>query len=91
MFDYVLKNAPLDEQYDGSADRAVDEALTQLMSDRWVSFVRTCDPDCGTEPRWTPAGPDSCWLWLDEHSRMVTEPDPQVALLMQETADYWKL
>ncbi|MFP3947770.1 MAG: carboxylesterase family protein, partial [Longimicrobiales bacterium] len=75
-FDNVTK-AP---DMSGGGPRA--QALADRMSDAWIAFARSGDPDVSTLPSWSPyAPPERATMVFDDENRVVDDPHADIRRL----------
>lgn len=76
VFDNVVKAPGMS----GGGPRA--EALADKMSDAWISFARSGDPNVSELPRWSPyARPERTTMVFDDRSRSVDDPHSEIRRL----------
>jgi para-nitrobenzyl esterase len=72
VFDNV--GAPLAERL--APERPDVRALANAMSDRWIAFARTGDPNTGQAPRWTPYNSsDRATMIFNSECRVEQDPN----------------
>jgi para-nitrobenzyl esterase len=77
VFDNVRRSA-----LTGSSERA--QALADKMSDAWIAFARSGEPQTDALPHWQPyTAPERATLVLDDECRMERDPTRERRIAMQ--------
>ena len=64
-------------------------ALADRVSDTWIAFARTGDPNTSKLPRWTPFNAtDRPTMVIDNESRLVNDPIREQRLVMFKALEY---
>src|SRR6185312_1400738 len=72
---WVLDDTPYSSSFDGGGARV--EQLARRMSDAWVAFARSGNPNHRALPEWPPYRPEAgrATLLFDDTCRVVNDPD----------------
>jgi para-nitrobenzyl esterase len=79
---FVFDNTERSARFTGGGARAA--ALADKMSDAWIAFARTGNPDTPKLPKWTPYdGSSRATLVLNDRSEIVSDPTKERRAAMQ--------
>jgi para-nitrobenzyl esterase len=79
---FVFDNTERSARFTGGGARPA--ALADKMSDAWIAFARTGNPDTPKLPKWTPYGAGSrATLVLNDRSEVVSDPTKERRIAMQ--------
>jgi len=83
---FVFDNTEISARYTGGGARPA--ALADKMSDAWIAFARTGNPNTLKLPVWTPyAAPQRATMVLNDTSQIVNDPTQERRQAMQEILD----
>ena len=83
---FAFDNTELSKRFTGGGPRAA--ALADKMSDAWIAFARTGNPDTGKLPKWTPyTAAQRATMVFNDSSAIVNDPMGERRMAMQAAMD----
>ncbi len=84
---FAFDNVKAAARLTGGGPEAI--ALADRVSDTWIAFARTGDPNTSKLPRWTPFNAtDRPTMVIDNESRLVNDPIREQRLVMFKALEY---